>query len=156
MWKPAIVFALCAGAVSAASDYYVSRESLSLAAIKKMVAAAEAEAAKRNVQVTICVMDATGNLQFLERQDGANYVTLEFAQRKARHAALYGGASKGAQDSVKNGFTAGLALPSYFPNQGGLPIKHNGQTIGGISASGAASEVDEAIAQAGLDALTKE
>jgi glc operon protein GlcG len=36
-----------------------------------------------------------------------------------------------------------------------LPIKVDGQTLGGIAASGAASEVDEAIAQAGIDALFK-
>jgi len=36
-----------------------------------------------------------------------------------------------------------------------VPIKVDGRTIGGIAASGAASEVDEAIAQAGVDALLK-
>ena len=48
-----------------------------------------------------------------------------------------------------------LAFPDAFPNQGGLPIKVDGQNTGGISASGAASEIDEAIAQAGIDALLK-
>jgi glc operon protein GlcG len=37
-----------------------------------------------------------------------------------------------------------------------LPIKVNDQLLGGISASGAKSEIDEAIAQAGLDALLKQ
>jgi glc operon protein GlcG len=48
-----------------------------------------------------------------------------------------------------------LAFPEFFPNQGGLPIKVNGQLLGGIAASGAASEIDEAIAQAAIDALLK-
>jgi glc operon protein GlcG len=48
-----------------------------------------------------------------------------------------------------------LAFPDYFPNQGGLPILVAGQILGGISASGAKSEIDEAIAQAGIDALLK-
>jgi glc operon protein GlcG len=48
-----------------------------------------------------------------------------------------------------------LAYPDYFPNQGGLPIQVEGQTIGGIAASGSKSEIDEAIAQAALDALLK-
>ena len=34
-----------------------TKKSLNLAAIKTMVAAAETEAAKRNVQVTICIVD---------------------------------------------------------------------------------------------------
>ena len=46
-----------------------------------------------------------------------------------------------------------LAFPDYFPNQGGLPIQVDGQTLGGIAASGAKPEVDEAVAQAGLDAF---
>jgi uncharacterized protein GlcG (DUF336 family) len=36
-----------------------------------------------------------------------------------------------------------------------LPIKVDGKTIGGMAASGAKSEIDEAIVQAGLDALFK-
>ena len=48
-----------------------------------------------------------------------------------------------------------LAFPDGFPNRGGVPIQVDGQTIGGIACSGAASEVDEAIAQTGVDALLK-
>jgi glc operon protein GlcG len=54
---------------------------------------------------------------------------------------------------VKKGSVEALAFPDFFPNQGGLPIKVDGKTIGGIAASGARSEIDEAIAQAGLDAV---
>jgi glc operon protein GlcG len=132
-----------------------TKKSLNLAAIKTMVAASEAEAAKRNVQVTICIVDESGNLLFLEKADGAALSTINFAQKKARHAAFYQSPSKNGADALKGGNLAVLALPNYFPNQGGLPIKVDGKTIGGIAASGAKSEVDEAIAQAGLDALFK-
>ena len=54
-----------------------------------------------------------------------------------------------------SGQTQVLVFPNAFPNQGGLPIQVDRQTIGGIAASGAASEVDEAIAQAAIDALLK-
>jgi hypothetical protein len=59
-----------------------TKKSLNLAAIKTMVAAAEAEAAKRNVQVTICIVDESGNLLFLEKADGASLNTIQFAQKK--------------------------------------------------------------------------
>jgi glc operon protein GlcG len=131
------------------------KKSLNLGAIKAMVAAAEAEAAKRNVQVTICVVDESGNLLFLEKADGASLNTIDFVQKKARHAAFYHSPSKNGADAVKKGDMTVLDFPQYFPNQGGLPIKVDGQTIGGIAASGAKSEIDEAIAQAGLDALLK-
>lgn len=132
-----------------------TRRFLNLAAIKTMAAAAEAEAHKRNVQVTICIVDDSGNLLFLQKADGAGLNTIQFAQKKARHAAIYRRPSKAAADQLKSGETQVLVFPEAFPNQGGLPIKVDGQTIGGIAASGAASEVDEAIAQAAIDALLK-
>lgn len=130
-----------------------SKKYLDLAAVKTMVAGAEAEAAKRQVHVTICVVDESGNLMFLERGDGVPMNTVDFAQRKARHAALYRSPSKDGADAVKKGSAEALSFPDFFPNQGGLPITVDGQVLGGISASGAKSEIDEAIAQAGIDAL---
>ena len=132
-----------------------SKKFLNLAAIKTMVAAAEEEAQKRNVAVTLCVVDDSGNLLFLEKADGVPYNTVEFAQKKARHAAAYGRPSKEGADAVKNGHTEVLVLPDFFPNQGGVPIIVDGKVLGGIAASGAKSEIDEAIAQAGVDALLK-
>jgi glc operon protein GlcG len=146
------VFAVLSPAV--ATDL-PTKKYLDLATIKIMVAAAEAEAKVRNVQVTICVVDDSGNLLFLERADGASVNTIQFAQRKARHAAFYGSPSKDAADNVKKGNVEALSFPEFFPNQGGLPIKVDGKTVGGISASGAKSEIDEAIAQAGIDAAFK-
>jgi glc operon protein GlcG len=132
-----------------------SRKWLNLAAVKTMAAAAEAEAQKRNVQVTICIVDESGNLLFLQKADGAGLNTIQFAQKKARYAALYRRPSKAAADSLKSGNLDVLAFPDGFPNQGGLPIKVDGDTIGAIACSGAASEVDEAISQAAIDALLK-
>jgi glc operon protein GlcG len=132
-----------------------TRKYLNLDAIKTMVAAAEAEAQKRNVQVTICIVDDSGNLLFLQKADTAGLNTIQFAQKKARAAAIYGRPSNDQAEQLKNGNLQVLVFPDAFPNQGGVPIKVDGRTIGGIAASGAASEVDEAIAQAGVDALLK-
>jgi len=65
-----------------------SRKWLNLAALKTLVAAAEAEARNRNVQVTICIMDEGGNLLFLQKADGVGLNTIQFALRKARYAAI--------------------------------------------------------------------
>lgn len=132
-----------------------TRKYLSLAAIKTMVAASEAKAKELNVEVTICIVDESGNLLFLEKADGASLNTLQFAQKKARHAAAYGSPSKDGAEAIKKGNVEVLAFPNFFPNQGGLPVKVDGQLLGGIAASGAKSEIDEQIAQAGLDALLK-
>ena len=132
-----------------------SRKYLNLAAIKTMVAASEAKAREFNVEVTLCIVDDSGNLLFLEKEDGASLNTLQFAQKKARHAAAYGAPSREGAETLKNGHMEALAFPNFFPNQGGLPIKVDGQILGGIAASGAKSEIDEQIAQAGIDALLK-
>lgn len=132
-----------------------SKKILNLAAVKTMVTAAEAEAKKRNAEVTLCVVDDSGNLLFLQKADGVPFNTVEFARKKARHAAAYGRPSKEGADAVKNGHTEVLVLPDFFPNQGGVPIIVDGKVLGGIAASGAKSEIDEAIAQAGVDALLK-
>jgi uncharacterized protein GlcG (DUF336 family) len=56
---------------------------------------------------------------------------------------------------VKDGHLQVLAFPDAFPDQRGLPIQIDGQTIGGIGVSDAASETDEAIGRAAIDALLK-
>ena len=132
-----------------------SKKYLNLAALKTMAAAAEAEAQKRNVQVTICIVDESGNLLFLQKADGAGLNTVQFAQKKARYAAIYGRPSKAGADQLSKGNMAVLVFPDAFPNQGGLPIQVDGKTIGGIACSGAAPEVDEAISQTAIDALLK-
>jgi len=150
-----LLFVLLSLLGAAASTDLPTKKYLDLAAIKTMVAAAEAEAKKRNVEVTICIVDDSGNLLFLQKGDAAPISTVAFAQKKARHAALYRAPSKDGADTVKSGNTAALAFPDFFPNQGGLPIMADGRVLGGIAASGAKSEIDEAIAQAAIDALFK-
>ena len=91
-----------------------SKKYLNLAAIKTMVAASEAKAKELNVEVTICIVDESGNLLFLEKADGASLNTLQFAQKKARHAAFYGKPSKDGADTVKKGDVEALAFPEFF------------------------------------------
>lgn len=133
-----------------------TRKYLDLDHIKIMVAAAEAKEKAMNVSVSICIVDESGNLLFLEKGETASLNTVQFAQKKARHAAFFGQPSKDGADTIKQGHVEAMAFPDFFPNQGGVPVKVDGQLLGGMSASGAKSEVDEAIAQAGVDALNKQ
>src|SRR5882757_7449007 len=148
-----LLFVMLALMTTASAADLPSKKFINLAAIKTMVAAAEAEAKKRNVEVTICIVDESGNLPFLQKADAASINTIVWAQKKARHAAFYRSPSKDAAEALKKGNLDVLAFPDFFPNQGGLPILVDGQILGGIAASGAKSEIDEAVAQAGLDAL---
>ncbi len=150
-----IAFLVLTCVVFACAADLPSRKYLNLAAIKTLASTAEAEMIKRHVQVTICIMDESGNLLFLQKADGAGLNTIVFAQKKAKYAAIYGRPSKAAADSLKEGNLQILAFPDGFPNQGGLPIKVDGKVIGSMACSGAASEVDEAISQTAIDALLK-
>jgi glc operon protein GlcG len=94
-----------------------SKKYLNLAAIKTMVAASESKAKELNVGVTICIVDESGNLLFLEKGDGASLNTLQFAQKKARDAAAYGSPSREAAESVKKGKT--LLFLISFPTRAG-------------------------------------
>jgi glc operon protein GlcG len=145
---------LLVGAAAYAADLG-TKPTLTLSGIKTMAAAAEAEAEKRNVHVTLCIVDESGNLLFLQKGEGTALNTVEFAQRKARHAAFFRSPSRNGAETVKKGNLEVLVYPQFFPNQGGLPILVDGQLVGGMSASGAKSEIDEAVAQAGIDALLR-
>jgi glc operon protein GlcG len=153
MFKLAVVMMTLMTAISVAE--LPSKKQLNLATIKALVSAAEAEAKRVNVEVTICIVDDSGNLLFLQKADGASLNTIQFAQKKARHSALYRSPSKDGADALKKGNLEVLAFPDFFPNQGGLPIQVDGQTIGGMAASGAKSEIDEAVVRAALDAVFK-
>ena len=56
----AVLLALMSLTTGSVAAELPSKKSLNLAAVKTMVAAAEAEAEKRNVQVTICIEDENG------------------------------------------------------------------------------------------------
>src|SRR5256885_3943004 len=80
-----------------------TKKYLNLAAIKTMVAGAEAEAQRLHVEVTLCIVDESGNLLFLQKADGSPINTLQWAQKKARHAAFYGSPTKAAAEALKTG-----------------------------------------------------
>src|SRR5207249_10265884 len=100
-----------------------SKKYLNLAAIKAMVAGAEAEAQRQNVQVTICIVDESGNLLFLEKADTAPLNTITWAQKKARHAAFYKSPSKEAADTVKRATSRRSRFPTSSPiSAAGRPL----------------------------------
>ncbi len=68
----------------AAAAELPSKKYLDLKAIKTMVAAAEAEAERQHVSVTICIVDESGNLLFFEKGETASLNTINWAQLKAR------------------------------------------------------------------------
>src|ERR1700674_4247342 len=98
-----LLFAILSFFATAISADLPTRKFVNLAAIKTMVAAAEAEAKKLNVNETICIVDGSSNLLMLQKADAAPLNTMVLAQKKARHAALYKSPSKDGTDALKKG-----------------------------------------------------
>lgn len=137
----------------AAQAQLAQRPVLTLAAVKQVVHAAEAEAVRNGWHVSIAVVDEHGELLAFQRMDGASYVSTDISQGKARTAARFRRATKTLADQLAEGRLALLSLDGITALQGGLPITVNGVVIGGIGVSGVTSEQDEVIAAAGIAAL---
>lgn len=136
----------------------VEKKALSLDGAKKVIAGAVAYAKKNNAPGgVIAVVDEGGNLMALERLDGTFAAGANISIGKARTAVLFKRPTKAFEDIIKNGRTAMVALPDAFftPLQGGVPITVDGQIVGGVGVSGAASaQQDEELAIAGANVLT--
>ena len=128
-------------------------KTLSLEAAKKMIAASEAEARRNGWNVSIAVVDASGNLLAFQKLDEASLPSIDIAQAKARTAARFRRATKVLDSALTAGRTAFLAFPGMMPVEGGVPIIVEGKVIGGIGVSGVTSQQDAQIAIAGLSAL---
>jgi glc operon protein GlcG len=128
------------------------KPSLTAADAERVVAAALKLAAARQWRVSVAVVDEGGYLLRLERNDGAGLQTPEVATMKAKTAALSKGPSKRFEDMVRER-PGMLRFPDRLPLQGGLPLMHEGECVGGIGVSGVQSHEDEEIAAAGVAAL---
>jgi glc operon protein GlcG len=142
-------------AVSAAfANGLPTKPVLTLQAATKMVAAAEAEAARRGSTVVIAVVDDGGHLIVLHRLDDTQVASVEVGIGKARTAAIFRRPSKVFEDQIREGRVAALALPGATPLQGGVPVLLDGRVIGAIGVSGNTPQEDEEIAKAGAAAFT--
>jgi uncharacterized protein GlcG (DUF336 family)/mannose-6-phosphate isomerase-like protein (cupin superfamily) len=131
----------------------VDKKVLSLAAAKRIAAAAEAEAKAKNARVVIAVVDDGGNLLLLERLDDTQVASVEVGIGKARTAAIFRRPSREFEEQVKNGRVAALSLPGATPLQGGVPIIADGKVVGAVGVSGETPGQDEEIAIAGANAV---
>jgi uncharacterized protein GlcG (DUF336 family) len=121
--------------------------------VKKIAAAAEAEALANKWAVTIAIVDDGGHLLGLQRLDGAAPATAHIAPAKAHSSALGRRESKAFEDVINNGRTSFLSAPLQGMLEGGVPIIVEGQTLGAVGVSGVKSSEDAQIAKAGIAAL---
>ena len=129
------------------------RPELQAADVRRLMAAARAEAESRGLAVTVAVVDAAGVPLALERLDGARLHTPEAALLKARTAALVRTSTAELQKAVAAD-PALLAFPGRLPLAGGMPLLHRGEVVGGVGSSGGEPEDDLRVCRAVVDALS--
>jgi uncharacterized protein GlcG (DUF336 family) len=128
---------------------------IDIAAAKKAMAAAEAEAVKHNWSVAIAIVDSGANLVLLHRLDNAQLSSVRIAEQKAHTAAEFRRPTKVFEEAVAGG-GVGLRVLTFGASvaEGGVPIVVGGKVIGAIGVSGVQSHQDAQVAQAGADAVS--
>ena len=130
---------------------------ITLEQAKRVMAAAELEAAKNSWQVAITILDSGGNLVMFHKIDNTQLASITASEGKARTALTFKRPSKVLDDAIAAG-GAGLrllAVKDITPIEGGILVVVDGKITGAIGVSGALSTQDAQIAKAGADALTR-
>ena len=127
---------------------------LTLADVRAIAQAAEAEALAQQWPVTIAIVDDGGHLLWLQRLDGAAAISAHIAPAKARTAALGRRESKVYEDVINQGRMSFLSAPLLEGMlEGGIPVMVDGQCVGAVGVSGVKSNEDAQVARAGIAAL---
>lgn len=132
---------------------------LALDEAARMIEAARAKAAELGVRVTIAVLDPRGDLVALQRMDGALWRSVPISQGKAAASAAWDMPSGDLAERWDQPVVRAMAMMEQgrlIPWQGALPVRRpDGAMIGAIGVSGARPAEDEAVAAAGLAALSE-
>jgi uncharacterized protein GlcG (DUF336 family) len=134
----------------AGSLCYASGLTLDIA--KRMIEAAEKQAKKQGVPMSMAISDAGGNLIAFSRMDNAALFSIQIALDKA-FTTVFGKMPTG---SFADQYCTGGLVPLFFHERwitfpGGFPIIKDGVILGGIGVSGGIAE-DVYVAKAALQA----
>ena len=129
---------------------------ITLSEAQAIIAAAQTDAAGKNLQLSIAVVDGRGDLIAATRMPDARATTMDTAIGKAMGAAIFGLPSAelaAASTSLlyQNLNEASGGRLRFF--QGAVPIVRGGYTVGAVGASGASAQDDEDNVKAALAAV---
>ena len=126
--------------------------SISLEQAKQVLAAAEAEAKKRNWKMNIAVVDTNGEPVLFERMEGAQIASGTISINKARTAARFRRETRLFYNVFEGGHGYIATLdPTLTASPGGFPLVEGGKLIGGIGCSGGTGDQDALICKIGAD-----
>src|ERR1700750_1115078 len=121
---------------------------------KQILAAAEAEAKKRNWKMNIAVVDTNGDLVYFLRRDGAQIASVPISQGKARTAARYRRPTQIFYNAFETGHPYVSTLdPTLIASPGGFHLVEGGKLVGAIGCSGGTGDQDALICKIGADMI---
>src|SRR3954469_15385434 len=126
--------------------------SIGLEKAKQVMAAAEAEAKRRNWKMNIAVVDTDGELVHFSRMEGAQIGSVTVAMGKARTSARFRRESRAFYNAFETGHPyVGTLDPTLVASPGGFPLVEGGKLIGAIGCSGGTGDQDAAVCKMGAD-----
>ena len=129
-------------------------QSIGLGLAKQAVAAAEAEAKKRNWKLNIAVVDTNGEPVMFERMEGAQIASGSISIGKARTSARFRRESRLFYNAFETGHSYIATLePTLVASPGGYPLVQGGKLIGAIGCSGGTGDQDALICKVGADVV---
>ena len=153
-----LVIVLVAGGVAAPVGLaaQAAPQRLTLSEAQAIIAAAQRDAANKNLRLSIAVVDGRGDLIAATRMPDARPTTMDTAIGKAMGAAIFGRpsadlAANSSSPLYQNMNEATGGRLRFF--QGAVPIVRDGYTVGAVGASGASSQDDEDNVKAALAAV---
>jgi glc operon protein GlcG len=130
------------------------KPTLMLEDVRRIAAAAEAEALAHHWAVSIAIVDDGGHLLWLQRLDNAAPISAQIAPAKARTSATGRRESRVYEEMINQGRVSFLSAPGLDGMlEGGVPILVDGQCVGAVGVSGVKATEDAQIARAGIAAL---
>ena len=127
-------------------------QSIGLERAKQVMAAAEAEAKKRNWKMNIAVVDTNGELVHFSRMEGAQIASGTISIGKARTAARFRRESRVFYNAYETGHAyTGTLDPTLVASPGGFPLVEGGKLIGAVGCSGGTGDQDAAICKVGAE-----
>ena len=129
-------------------------QSIGLERAKQVMAAAEAEAKRRNWKMNVAVVDTNGELVQFERMEGAQIASGTISIGKARTAARYRRETRVFFNAFETGHSyVGTLDPTLVASAGGFPLVEGGKLIGAIGCSGGTGDQDAAVCKVGAEVV---
>ena len=128
---------------------------ISLEKAQAAMAAAIAEAKKREWPINVAVVDSGGNLVTFARMDGAQIGSIAISEHKARVSVKARRPTRALEDAMQRGYVFIATLDDIIASRGGIPLIEDGKLIGAIGCSGATGSQDEVVCTAGAATINQ-